>query len=83
MRLSPPGWFSDGMLNQRRFRQVVLLLHQYAGFAFAVYLIVVCVSGAILVLLENQISDYRDYPMENVPVQKEKVTRSRRWFRSV
>ena len=62
------------MLNQRRFRQVVLLLHQYAGFAFAVYLIVVCVSGAILVLLENQISDYRDYPMENVPVQKEKVT---------
>ena len=61
------------MMNQRTFRQLVLLVHQYTGFIFAAYLIVVCVTGAILVLLENQITDYRDYPMLRVHVQREKV----------
>ncbi len=60
----------------RNFRKIVLLLHQYCGFIFAAYLIVVCVSGSALVLLENQISGYRDYAQMNVPASAHKVSLS-------
>ncbi|HZY96013.1 MAG TPA: PepSY-associated TM helix domain-containing protein [Candidatus Cybelea sp.] len=56
-----------------RTRRLLLLVHQYTGFIFAAYLIVVCASGAILVLLENQITGYRDYAMRRVPVGERKV----------
>src|SRR5580704_11134970 len=52
----------------------VLLVHQYTGFIFAAYLIVVCASGALLVLLENGIADYRDYAMLRVPTREHKVS---------
>ncbi|HTX59089.1 MAG TPA: PepSY-associated TM helix domain-containing protein [Verrucomicrobiae bacterium] len=59
--------------GRRRFRGAILLVHQYAGFIFAAYLIVVCLSGAALILLENQIDGFRDYPMERVPVRGQRV----------
>ena len=52
----------------------MVLVHQYAGFIFAAYLIVVCGSGTTLVLLEDQISGYRDYLMLRVPTQKQKLS---------
>lgn len=60
--------------RKRDLRQLLLLLHQYTGFIFAAYLIVVCVSGTALLLLENQITDYRDYLMLRVSIQKSKVS---------
>jgi uncharacterized iron-regulated membrane protein len=57
-------------------RKIVLLLHQYCGFIFAAYLIVICLSGSALVLLENQISGYRDYAQTSVAVLAHKVSLS-------
>lgn len=59
---------------KRELRQVLVLLHQYAGFIFAAYLIVVCVSGSVLLLLEDQINEYRDYLMVRVPNIHRKVS---------
>jgi uncharacterized iron-regulated membrane protein len=59
---------------KRNFRQPLLLLHQYTGFIFAAYLIVICASGTALLLFENQISDYRDYLMIRVPIRQSKVS---------
>jgi uncharacterized iron-regulated membrane protein len=59
---------------KRDLRQQVLVLHQYTGFIFAAYLIVVCASGTALIVLENQISDYRDYLMLRVPIHHSKVS---------
>jgi uncharacterized iron-regulated membrane protein len=55
-------------------RRLLFLVHQYTGFIFAAYLIVICASGAALVLLENQIDGYRDYLMLRVPVQEHKLS---------
>ena len=52
----------------------VLLIHQYTGFIFAAYLIVVCASGSLLILFENRIAGYRDYAMLQVPVREHKVS---------
>lgn len=60
--------------SKRQLRYLLLLLHQYTGFIFAAYLIVVCASGTALILLEDQISDYRDYFMLRVPVGQTKVS---------
>src|SRR5580698_68320 len=65
---------SKRVQRKRDLRQLLLLLHQYTGFIFAAYLIVVCTSGTALLLLENQISDYRDYLMLRVPSQQSKVS---------
>jgi uncharacterized iron-regulated membrane protein len=65
---------SKRVQGKRDLRQLLLLLHQYTGFIFAAYLIVVCTSGTALLLLENQISDYRDYLMLRVPSQQSKVS---------
>ena len=43
-------------------------IHKYLGFTVGAYLIVICASGGALVLLENQIPDFRDFPTRNVPV---------------
>lgn len=61
---------SKRVQRKRDLRQLLLLLHQYTGFIFAAYLIVVCASGTALLLLENQITDYRDYLMVRVPTGK-------------
>lgn len=55
-------------------RRIFLLVHQYTGFIFAGYLIVVCTSGSVLILLENKIAGYRDYAMLRVPVREHKVS---------
>ena len=52
---------------------VLLLLHQYSGFIFAAYLIVICLSGSALVWLENPLGGYRDYTQTSVPVLAQKV----------
>lgn len=49
-------------------RQLMILVHQYSGFIFAAYLIFVCLTGSILILLEDQISGYRDYLQQSVPI---------------
>lgn len=54
-------------------RRVLFLVHQYTGFIFAAYLIVICTSGSALVLLESQIDGYRDYLMQRVPVREHKL----------
>lgn len=53
---------------------MLFLVHQYTGFIFAAYLIVVCCSGVALVLLENQIFGYRDYLMLRVPVREHSLS---------
>src|SRR5215469_14152099 len=58
---------------KRDLRRLLLLLHRYGGFIFAADLIVVCASGTALLLLENQISDYRDHLMLRVPIHRGKV----------
>lgn len=60
--------------SKRELRGLLLLLHQYAGFIFAAYLIVVCVSGTVLLLLEDHIPDYRDYLMLRVPAGQSRVS---------
>ena len=60
-------------MTPRGVRRLLLLVHQYTGFIFAAYLIVVCVSGAVLLLLENGINGYRDYLMVRVPVRQRTV----------
>ncbi|HKE37701.1 MAG TPA: PepSY-associated TM helix domain-containing protein [Candidatus Baltobacteraceae bacterium] len=54
-------------------RRLLFLVHQYTGFIFAAYLIVVCGSGTILLLLENQIEGYRHYLMVRVPAGEKTV----------
>ena len=50
-------------------RQVIFTIHKYLGFTVGVYLIVICATGGALVLLENQIPDFRDFPMRHVEVR--------------
>lgn len=50
-------------------RQTIFTIHKYLGFTVGAYLIVICATGAALVLLENQISDFRDFPMRHVQVR--------------
>ena len=57
-----------------RGRRLLLLVHQYTGFIFAAYLIVVCASGTALIVLENQIAGFRDYAMLRVPVRQHTVS---------
>jgi uncharacterized iron-regulated membrane protein len=47
-------------------RRTIFIVHQYLGFTVGIYLIVICATGAMLVLLENQIDGFRDYPMRRV-----------------
>jgi uncharacterized iron-regulated membrane protein len=49
-------------------RKALFIIHQYLGFTVGIYLIVICATGALLILLENRIDEFRDYPMERVPV---------------
>ncbi len=58
----------------RGIRRSLYLVHQYTGFVFAAYLVVICASGTALVLLENQIEGYRDYLMLRVPVRAHKLS---------
>lgn len=48
-------------------RRVIFLIHQYLGFTVGIYFIVLCASGAALILLENNIEGFRDYPVRHVP----------------
>jgi len=49
-------------------RRAIFLIHQYLGFTVGLYFIVICTSGAILIILENRIDDFRDYPVRHVPI---------------
>ena len=47
-------------------RRAFFIIHQYVGFVVGVYLIVICASGATLILLENRIDGFLDYPVRHV-----------------
>src|SRR5215467_3195253 len=50
-------------------RRTIFTIHKYLGFTIGVYFIVICATGAALVLLENQIPDFRDFPVRHVAIQ--------------
>jgi uncharacterized iron-regulated membrane protein len=52
--------------HQGTMRKAIFIIHQYLGFTLGVYLIVICATGALLILFENQINEFRDYPMQHV-----------------
>ena len=47
-------------------RQTVFTIHKYLGFTIGAYLIVICATGGALVLLEDPIAGFRDFPMRHV-----------------
>jgi uncharacterized iron-regulated membrane protein len=47
-------------------RRAIFIIHQYTGFAIGLYAIALCVTGALLILYENQIVLFRDDPMVRV-----------------
>jgi uncharacterized iron-regulated membrane protein len=47
-------------------RRTIFTIHKYLGFTVGAYFIVICATGAALVLLENQIPDFRDFPIRHV-----------------
>jgi uncharacterized iron-regulated membrane protein len=47
-------------------RKVIFLIHQYLGFTVGIYFIVMCATGAALILLENNIDGFRDFPVRHV-----------------
>ncbi|HTU81896.1 MAG TPA: PepSY-associated TM helix domain-containing protein [Candidatus Acidoferrales bacterium] len=57
--------------------RTIFAVHQFAGFVFGAYLIVVCGTGAAILMLENQIAGYRDYPMLPVPIRAHQATLAR------
>jgi uncharacterized iron-regulated membrane protein len=55
-------------------RRAVFVAHQYLGLTLGLVLAVICVSGSMLVVAENGISGYRDYPMQRVAVRSAHVS---------
>jgi uncharacterized iron-regulated membrane protein len=47
-------------------RKVIFLIHQYLGFTVGIYFVVICATGAALILLENNIDGFRDFPVRHV-----------------
>src|ERR1700681_1786596 len=47
-------------------RKAIFQIHQYLGFTVGIYFIVICATGAALILLENPIDGFRDYPLRHV-----------------
>jgi uncharacterized iron-regulated membrane protein len=47
-------------------RRVIFLIHQYLGFTIGIYFVVLCATGAALILLENNIDGFRDFPVRHV-----------------
>jgi uncharacterized iron-regulated membrane protein len=50
-------------------RRTIFTIHKYLGFTVGAYFIVICATGAALVLLENQIPGFRDFPVRHVRAQ--------------
>ena len=50
-------------------RQAIFTIHKYLGFTVGAYFIVICATGAALVLLEDQIPGFRDFPVRHVAVR--------------
>jgi uncharacterized iron-regulated membrane protein len=47
-------------------RKTIFLIHQYLGFAVGLYFVVICATGAALILFENNIDGFRDFPVRHV-----------------
>ena len=47
-------------------RKVIFLIHQYLGFTVGIYFIVICATGAALILLENRIDPAASESVESV-----------------
>ncbi len=47
-------------------RRVIFLIHQYLGFTLGIYFVVICATGAALILFENRIDGFRDFPVRHV-----------------
>lgn len=52
-------------------RQTLFTIHKYLGFTVGAYFIVICATGAALVLLEDQIPGFRDFPVRHVEVREQ------------
>lgn len=55
-------------------RQAIFAVHKYLGFTLGAYLLVICASGGVLVLLEDQIPGFRDFPVRHVEVRPHRVS---------
>jgi uncharacterized iron-regulated membrane protein len=55
-----------GDFDRLTMRRVIFLIHQYLGFTIGMYFIVLCATGAALILFENQIDGFRDFPVRHV-----------------
>ncbi|MDQ6825331.1 MAG: PepSY domain-containing protein [Candidatus Eremiobacteraeota bacterium] len=47
-------------------RPLIFVVHKYLGLFVGVYLLVICATGAVLILLENRIDNFLDYPVVHV-----------------
>ena len=53
-------------------RPFVFVLHKYLGLFIGLYFIVITVTGALLILLENPIDNFLDYPVVHVNAESKK-----------
>ena len=50
-------------------RPFIFGLHKYLGLFIGLYFLVICLTGAVLILLENRIDNFLDYPVVHVNAQ--------------
>jgi uncharacterized iron-regulated membrane protein len=53
-------------------RQLIFVLHKYLGLFIGLYFLVICLTGAVLVILENRIDNFLDYPVVHVNAESKK-----------
>ena len=53
-------------------RPFIFVVHKYLGLFIGVYLLVICLTGAVLILLENRIDSFLDYPVAHVNGESKK-----------
>jgi uncharacterized iron-regulated membrane protein len=49
-----------------KLRRAIFVIHKYLGLTIGTYVLVICATGATLILLENRIDGFRDYPVVHV-----------------
>jgi uncharacterized iron-regulated membrane protein len=47
-------------------RRLIFAVHKYLGLFLGIYFLVICLTGAALILLENRIDSFLDYPVLHV-----------------
>ena len=49
-----------------KLRRALFVVHKYLGLTIGIYVVIICTTGATLILLENRIDGFRDYPVVHV-----------------